>query len=146
MDKKIEQQKVHILFCKVKACFSWFFIWAILNFSFLFRTADWWISMRIILNYFLWTLLWYLIWWYLTKTTNDYEAKETKKFFIWAKMFLNYSAFIIIFISTIFLSALHINYEQDKRYCKEEKTIENYLSCVNEAKNNILNISRIFHD
>lgn len=148
MDKnfKLEKEKLYILSEKVKACFKWFFIWAILNFSFLFWTSKWWIDIRIIINYFLRPFLWYIVWWHLTEIYKNKQEKEGKESLLKIKKLLNYIAIVIIVLFTILLAWLHINYERDKIYCKDEITKENYFSCIDEAKHNILNIPRIFHD
>lgn len=144
MNTKSEEKKVYILSQKVKACFWWFFIWAILNFSFLFWRSDWWIGIRIMANYFLWPLLWYIIWGHFIEDHDNHPQKDTKKIWLFIKKVLIYFCLIIIILATFLLAGLHINYEHDKWYCKDEITIGNYFSCINEANNNILNIQRIF--
>ena len=129
------------------SCFIGFFIWNLMNFISLYRTWKWWISIRTLINLILWPWIWVWIGILINKiwySINKKKKEAMKKWkFITFRILIILWYFIIIFF-LIFISAATINNWFEKINCEVEKETINYLSCVNETKNNILNIQRMF--
>jgi len=137
--QKEQERKAVIRFLVMWGCFLWFVVWNATNILWVFRTSDWWIEARSIISYIFRPLLWLLFWWKLFEKA-EYQKIRIKNYL------LNNFFIILILLFSVMCSIYTMKYEQEKKDCKIEKTIENYLACTKEAENNILNLSKIFND
>lgn len=138
-EQKEQERKAIIHFLVMWWCFLWFIVWNATNILWVFRTSDWWIEARAMINYILRPLLWLFLWWKLLEKTNYKEIKIKNQF-------LNKFFVFLILLFSLMFSIYTMKYEQEKKDCKIEKTIENYFACTKEAENNILKLSKIFND
>lgn len=138
--EKENHKRVSSHFTLMWACFLWFVVWSLTNVVFLFRVSDSWIEARAIIDYLLWPLAWLLLWWKVFDI-KSYDKTKIKS------IFWNDALIVLILLFSWFWTIYSMKYEQEKALCKStESTIENYLTCVWNAQDNILNLWKIFHD
>ena len=138
--EKDKREKVVKSYWILLTYFWWFVVWTATNILSVFRVSDSWIEARAGITYILRPLIWSVIWWkFFEKRT--YDEVKIKSF--WWNALLS----IVILIFSWFCRIYTIKYEQEKALCKTtESTIENYLTCIWNAQDNILNLWKIFHD
>ena len=103
----------------------------------------------ILVNLIIWPWLWAYIWNLLNNRKNYVENKSKKpkrKRVLNTIKWITIIWYIAIIVFLLILASLTINNWFEKNNCEVEKETINYLSCIDEAKHNILNITRIFYD
>lgn len=144
-----KERKIMNNFFLMISCFVWFIIWNIMNFVSLYWTSKWWISTRSLVNLIIWPWLWGYIWNLINNRKNYVENKNKKpkkKRVLHTIKWVTIIWYIAIIVILLILASLTINNWFEKNNCEVEKETINYLSCIDETRHNILNISRIFHD
>lgn len=144
-----KERKIMNNFFLMISCVVGFIIWNIMNFVSLYWTSKRWISTRSLINLIIWPWLWAYIWNLLNNRKNYVENKSKnpkRKRVLNTIKSITIIWYIAIIVFLLILSSLTINNWFEKNNCEVEKETINYLSCIDEAKHNILNISRIFND